>query len=57
MKKIVFLQSPGIKGIGKDITRLTSWNHVLNVVKKCSTDLEKLYSIRDSSAKISSLRG
>ena len=48
---------PGMKKRTKEKAGLTGWNHVLNVVKKCSTDLEKLYSIRDSSAKISSLRG
>jgi len=53
MKKVVFRLTPG-KGIGKDIVRLTGWNHVMNVVKKCSADLEKLYSVRDLSAKISS---
>ncbi len=52
MKKVVFRLTPG-KGIRKDITRLTSWNHVLNVVKKCSTGLEMVYSTTDSSAKIS----
>ena len=52
MKKKAHRLTPG-KGIRKDIARLTSWNHVMNVVKKCSTDLEKWYSTRDSSAKIS----
>jgi hypothetical protein len=54
MKKIVFHKLSGIKGIKKDIARLTGWDiPVLNVLKKCSTDLEKVYSTRDSSAKIS----
>ncbi len=41
MKKVVFRLTPG-KGIRKDIVRLTNWNHVLNVVKKCSTALENV---------------
>ena len=56
MRKIVFQQPPE-KGIRKDIARLISWNHVVNVVKKCSTDLQNWYSTRDSSAKISSPEG
>jgi len=54
MKKIVFHKLSGIKGIKKDIARLTSLDiPVLNVLKKCSTDLQKVYSTRDQCQNIS----
>ena len=53
MEKVVFRLTPEKGKRTEEKAGLTGWNHVLNVVKKCSTDLEKVHSTRDLSAKIS----
>ena len=57
MKKKAYRLIPRIKGIRKDIARLIGLDiSVLNVVKKCSADLQNWYSTTDFSARLSSPR-